>query len=125
MDDKELYQKYINGDNKAFELLINKYKTNLLFFINGFVNNLDNAEDIFQDVILYIVEHKETYDFNYSFKSYLYMIAKSRAINYINREQKIEELDINVRIESADLEEKVFSKILRYRHLKMWLISRR
>jgi RNA polymerase sigma-70 factor (ECF subfamily) len=111
MDDKELYQKYINGDNKAFELLINKYKTNLLFFINGFVNNLDNAEDIFQDVILYIVEHKETYDFNYSFKSYLYMIAKSRAINYINREQKIEELDINVRIESADLEEKVFSKI--------------
>ena len=54
--------------------------------------------------------NKEQYDFKYSFKTYLYMIAKCRAINYINREKRaISGLNYeNLYIEDNDLEEIVY-----------------
>ena len=89
MTDKKLYQKYLNGDNKAFEELVTKYKDNIIYFISRYTKNTEIAEDISQDVFVYILLNKEQYDFKYSFKTYLYMIAKCRAINYIKREKKL------------------------------------
>ena len=91
-EEKILYKKFLNGDEKAFNNIIEKNKKNLVYFISRYVKNLEVAEDIFQDVILYILENKEKYDFNYSLITYMYMIAKSRAINYINQNERIVEI---------------------------------
>ena len=40
---------------------------------------------------------KESYKFEYSLKTYLYTIAKSKALNYIKREKRIVELDENLK----------------------------
>ena len=93
MTDKELYQKYLKGDNNAFEKLVIKYKDNIIYFISRYTKNTEIAEDISQDVFVYILLNKEQYDFKYSFKTYLYMIAKCRAINYIKKEKKIIKID--------------------------------
>ena len=108
--DKELYKKYLNGDNKAFEQLVIKYKNQIIFFISGYTKDISIAEDISQDVFVYILLNKEQYDFKYSFKTYLYMIAKCRAINYLKREKRaISGLDYNnLYIEDNDLEEIVY-----------------
>lgn len=103
-EDKVLYEKFLQGNEEAFNKLVLKYKNNLIYFITRYVKSLDVAEDIFQDVILYILENKEKYDFKYSFKTYLYMIAKSRAINYIKKIDKEVELDDNIK-EKKMLEE--------------------
>lgn len=87
--DKELYKNYLNGDNKAFEQLVIKYKNQIIFFISGYTKDISIAEDISQDVFVYILLNKEKYDFQYSFKTYIFMIAKCRAINYIKREKKV------------------------------------
>ena len=87
--DKELYKKYLNGDNKAFEQLIIKYKNQIIFFISRYTKDISIAEDISQDVFVYILLNKKQYDFQYSFKTYIFMIAKCRAINYIKREKKV------------------------------------
>ena len=68
MTDKKLYQKYLNGDNKAFEELVTKYKDNIIYFISRYTKNTEIAEDISQDVFVYILLNKEQYDFKYSFK---------------------------------------------------------
>lgn len=107
-EDKILYEEFLKGNEFAFNKLIKKYRNNLLYFITRYVKNLEVAEDIFQDVILYILENKEKYDSNYSFKTYLYTIAKSRAINYIKRTGKFVELDDNIK-EGKILEEIVCS----------------
>ena len=86
-EDKKLYNKFLNGEKSALDLLISKYKNNVIYFISRYVKNVDIAEDIFQDVILYILENKENYKFNYSFKTYLYIIAKSKALNYIKKHE--------------------------------------
>ena len=107
--DKELYKKYLNGDNKAFEQLVIKYKNQIIFFISGYTKDISIAEDISQDVFVYILLNKEQYDFKYSFKTYLYMIAKCRAINYIKKEKKIIKIDYeNLYIEDNNLEEIVY-----------------
>ncbi len=111
MEDKELYRNFLNGDENALQEIIKKYKNNLIYFINKYVKNLDTAEDIFQDTIIYILEHKDSYNFNYSFKTYLYLIAKSRALDYLKHEKFIEQIDDGKEFKDEhSLEEKVFAK---------------
>ena len=107
--DKELYKNYLNGDNKAFEQLVIKYKNQIIFFISRYTKDISIAEDISQDVFVYILLNKEKYDFQYSFKTYIFMIAKCRAINYIKKEKKIIKIDYeNLYIEDNNLEEIVY-----------------
>ena len=87
--DKELYQEFLKGNNSSFEKLVIRHKNKLIYFITNYVKNVDTAEDITQDVFVYILIHKTNYDFKYSLKTYLYTIAKSKALNYIKREKKI------------------------------------
>lgn len=102
--DKELYKKYLNGDNKAFEELVIKYKNQIIFFIAGYTKDISIAEDISQDVFVYILLNKEQYDFQYSFRTYIFMIAKCRAINYIKRKKKVVSLKEVENITEADKE---------------------
>ncbi len=105
-EDKVLYKEFLDGNKKSFEKIIEKYQNNLIYFILKFVKNIEVAEDILQDVILYILENKEKYNFNYSFKTYMYIIAKSKSLDYIKRQKNIECFDNNIDfIEGQILEE--------------------
>ena len=110
LTDKKLYKNYLNGDNKAFESLVLKYKEQIIYFISTYTKNTQIAEDISQDVFVYILLNKEQYDFKYTFKTYLYMIAKCRAINYIKKEKRVTNIlqYENLCIEDNNLEEIVF-----------------
>ena len=89
-EDKILYKEFLDGNMEAFEKLTTKYKTNLTYFIYKYVKNEEIAEDIYQDIIIYLLSKKEIYNFKYSFKTFLYIIAKSRALNYIREQNKYE-----------------------------------
>lgn len=110
--DKELYKQYLQGNKKAFEKLVIKHKNNIIYFISRYTKNIQIAEDISQDVFVYLLVNKNQYDFQYSFKTYLYMIAKCRAINYLKREKRI--ININdyedMYIEDNKLEEEIFKE---------------
>ena len=101
-EDKTQYTKFLQGDNKALEELMKKYQNNLIFFITRYVKSRETAQDIFQEVVIYLLEHKETYNLQYSFKTYLYTIAKHRTLNYLkkqkqeNQMQNYEEYEENI-----------------------------
>ncbi len=107
--DKELYGEFLNGNEDAFRQIILKHKNNLIYFITKYVKNIDIAEDLSQDVFVYILMNKNKYNPQYSLKTYLYTIAKSRAINYIKREKKIIKIEEyeNLYVEDNELEELV------------------
>lgn len=109
--DKDLYNEFLNGNNEAFNELISKYQHNLLYFIMRYIKSKEAAEDILQDVIVYILEKKENYNFEYSFKTYLYMIAKSRAINYIKKQNRCINYNEykNLYEDIEDVEDKIFT----------------
>ena len=89
--DIKLYNEYLNGDIKAFEALYIKYKDKIKYFIYNIVKDYEKAEDITQEVFIYVLKNKVRNES--SFKYYIYMIAKSRAINYLNVKNRRNEIN--------------------------------
>ena len=109
-EDKELYKKFLEGEKDALNDLIIKYRTEIIYFIQNFISDYHLAEDVSQEVFVYLLQHKDVYNFQYSFKTYLYTIAKSRAINSIKSRKRIEFIDDNqdkIFAEIKDVEEEV------------------
>ncbi len=89
--DIKLYNEYLNGNKEAFEFLYNKYKDKIQYFIFNIVKDCQKAEDITQEVFIYILQNKMRE--NCSFKYYIYLVARSRAYNYINMIKRRTEID--------------------------------
>ena len=89
--DIKLYNEYLDGEKGAFELLYNKYKDKIQYFVYNIVKDYQKAEDITQDVFVYIMQNK--IKDGYSFKYYIYLVAKSRAYNQINMEKRRTEIN--------------------------------
>ena len=89
--DMKLYNEYLNGQKDAFEILYNKYKEKIKYFVFNIVKDYQKAEDITQEVFIYIIKNKMQE--KYSFKYYIFLIAKCRAYNYINMENRKKEIN--------------------------------
>ena len=90
-NDGLLYIRFLtSGDQKALEVLFNKYRESLVLFIYGFIRNIDIAEELMMDTFAVLVSgvarYKETE--NALFKTWLFAIAKNQAFLYL-RKQKI------------------------------------
>lgn len=88
--DRKLYNDYLNGKKEALEFLYNKYKRRIEYFVFNIVKDYQKAEDITQETFIYVMQNKIKE--NISFKYYIYMVAKSRAINHINIEKRRTEI---------------------------------
>ena len=76
------YRRYLDGDETAFEQIIKDYRETLTLFISEIVRDYHAAEDIAIDVFAELaVNHR--YNFKVTLKTYLYMLGRSRAIDYI------------------------------------------
>ena len=86
--DAEVYRRFLDGDETAFEEIINEYRNGLIFFINRYINDIGLAEDVSIDVFTELYIHKSRYNFNSSLKTYLYMIGRSRALNVLRHRRR-------------------------------------
>ena len=110
--DEALYKHFLLGNKDAFNELIIRYRKLLTNFIMYYIKNSDIAEDIAQDSFLYMIINKKEYDFKYSFKTYLYTIAKSRTLNYLKKEKKkvyLNDIDFDNTVAEIDVEDEVIS----------------
>ena len=109
------YRRFLDGDEAAFEDIVELYYKNLVFFINRYVKNTVTAEDIAMDTFTELIVHPKRYNFKVSLKTYLFMIGRSKALNYIKRMRiiKFEEIDEQISDDSICLEEKFLSTNLK------------
>lgn len=84
------YRLFIEGDEEAFDEIMREYFDGLIFFINHYVKDIYAAEDIAIDVFAYVAANRKAYNFKVSLKTYLFMIGRSRALNYIKHRKRIE-----------------------------------
>lgn len=110
--DVVLYNSFLKGDNEAFDEIINRYRKNLILFINKYVHDLEISEDLAQDTFVYVLINRKEYDFKYSLKTYLYTIAKCRASNYIRNQKRIVKFD-EAYIKNEEEPEQVEDNLLR------------
>lgn len=83
------YRRYLDGDEEAFREIVEEFFDSLVFFINRYVHDPAAAEDIALDVFTYLVVHKHRYHFRVSLKTYLFMLGRSRALDYIKHRSKL------------------------------------
>ena len=116
-EDRKLYQEFLNGNKTSFDKIKDKYIDRMIYFIYGFVRKIEIAEDLAQDVFVYILVNKNNYNFDYSLNTYLYMIAKFRAFNYLKsikhkKEISLEEYqDLETNDEIIEIEDIIFNNI--------------
>lgn len=99
ISDNLLYSSFLKGDILSFEKLVIRHRHSLIYFIMQYVKSYQIAEDIAQEVFAYIYINPERYSSDYVFKTFLFMLAKRRAIDFIRKESRIQ----SIQLEEADL----------------------
>ncbi|MBQ7345704.1 MAG: RNA polymerase sigma factor [Oscillospiraceae bacterium] len=112
MDDgASSYRRFLDGEEAAFDEIMESLFYSVVIFVDRFVRDIHAAEDIAIDVMSELVVHRHRYDFKVSLKTYLLMMARSRALDYIRRRRIIRFVGLDQAQEIPDgeaLEERVF-----------------
>ena len=82
------YRRFLDGDEAAFDELMQTLFHPLVFFINRYVRDLHAAEDLAIDVFSDLIVHRRRYNFRVSLKTYLFMLGRSRALDHLRRQRK-------------------------------------
>ncbi|MBO4563445.1 MAG: sigma-70 family RNA polymerase sigma factor [Clostridia bacterium] len=107
------YRRFLDGDENAFDEIVDSLFYNLVFFVNGYVHDIYAAEDIAMDAFSDLLANKKRYNFKVSLKTYVFMIGKSKALNYIKHNKILSIVDFSevsaVTDDSEQLEEIVLA----------------
>ena len=83
------YRRYLDGDESAFDEIVKGLFDHLVFFINRYVQDFAAAEDIAIDTFTELIVHKNRFNFKVTLKTYLFMMGRSRALNYLRRRSRV------------------------------------
>ena len=83
------YRRFLDGDEHAIDEIMEELFFPLVFFINRYVQDVPAAEDLAMDAVSELFVHPHRYNFKTSLKTYLFMLGKSRALNYCKRRRII------------------------------------
>ncbi len=89
----ESYRKFLAGDKRGLVEIMELYSDSLVSFINGFVHNESTAEDLMQDTYLELIIKKSSFMGESQFKTWLFKIARNKAIDYIRKHKRIIPVD--------------------------------
>jgi RNA polymerase sigma-70 factor (ECF subfamily) len=82
------YQRYLSGDDSGLEELVLMYNDSLIFYINGFINNVSVSEDVAADTFVELITKKNRFTNKYLFKTWLFRIARNNAIDYLRKQSR-------------------------------------
>ena len=89
------YRRFLEGDESAFDDIMKELFFGLVFFVNRYVRDVYAAEDIAMDVFAELIANPRRYNFKVSLKTYLFMLGKSRALDYIKRRRIIDFVELS------------------------------
>lgn len=107
MTDEELALSYINGDAKAFDMLLERNKSRLFSYILFVVRNRDVAEDIFQDTFMKVIVRLNEGDYSPSgkFGAWIMRIAHNIIMDYYRSQQYDLTVDVDEDNDMAKVED--------------------
>ena len=94
-EDAALVQNYINGNERALELLIKRHKLRIFNFIYSKVFNRDTAEDIFQETFIKVIKtlKRGLYNEEGKFLPWVMRIAHNLVIDFFRKNNRIPTFD--------------------------------
>lgn len=80
--DEEVYRRYLDGEEKAVDILIKKYGDALTLYIDGYVKDIHEAEDLMIEAFAQLFAKERPIREGGSFKAYLYKTARNLTIRH-------------------------------------------
>ncbi|MGD1005711.1 MAG: RNA polymerase sigma factor [Ignavibacteriaceae bacterium] len=77
-----------NGERSAFEKLVYRYDKNVLGIAHSFINNNEDAKDIYQEVFLRVFKGIKKFEFRSEFSTWLYRITTNVCLTYRSQKKK-------------------------------------
>lgn len=82
-DDILLLKLIRDGDEHAFKYLFDSYFVPLCRYINIYLDNFGETEELALDLFTHLWEHREKIEITVSFKAYLFQAAHNRCLNVL------------------------------------------
>jgi RNA polymerase sigma-70 factor, ECF subfamily len=88
MQEFELIQSILKGNQQDFKLLIKKYEANVFRTAIGFLHNKQDAEDITQEVFIKVYQSLSSFNGKAAFSTWLYRITVNTSLNYLRKKKR-------------------------------------
>jgi len=88
LDDGQVVQAFLEGNDRAFDELVSRYQVRLLNFIYRTVGDRERAEDLVQEVFIRIYRHLHRFDQSKKFSTWAYTIASNLAKNELRNRSR-------------------------------------
>ena len=85
ISDETAYRRYLAGDEKAAELLVERYGDALTLYINGYLRDVHEAEDLMIEAFARIFARERPIAGEGAFGAYLYRTARHLALRHSGR----------------------------------------
>lgn len=86
--DAALMVRFRNGEEEAFDALVEKFKGPVFNFICRQIGNMNEAEDIAQNVFIQVAKSAPRYEASAKFTTWLFTIARNLCLNEFRRRQR-------------------------------------
>lgn len=94
-DDHELIAAVRDGDDRAFEMLFERYQARIAGYVRSMVRDHGRAEDITQDVFISALRRIRANDREIAFKPWIFEIAKNACIDAFRRGRNTHEVSFD------------------------------
>lgn len=96
MTDEELAMSYVSGNNKAFDLLLERNQSRLFSYILFIVHDRSMAEDLFQETFVKIISklHEGKYSSSGKFVSWMLRIAHNAVMDWYRRQKNEKTMEV-------------------------------
>ncbi|MDZ7860258.1 MAG: sigma-70 family RNA polymerase sigma factor [Candidatus Krumholzibacteriota bacterium] len=101
-EDIKLINRCLEGDEKSFEILLNKYKGPVFSICLRMVNNRDDAEDLSQDLFIRVFNMLDRYNPAFPFSSWIYRITSNLCIDFLRKKKRNRLLSTDQPIKGKD-----------------------
>ena len=108
--DSELIKKAKNGNQGAFNILMNKYYPRVYASIFSFIKSKEDSEDLSQQTFIKVWEQLDTFRGDSAFFTWVYRIAINLAKNFVTS-SGFKKQKINTSIEDAEIDISSFDDI--------------
>ena len=99
--DVELVQQAINGNQRAYAELLDRYRDAIYYMLLKMVNNAADADDLTIEAFGKAFKNIRQYTANFAFSTWLFKIASNNAIDFM-RKKKLNNVSIDETLRTTD-----------------------
>ena len=88
--DEKVYDRFLaEHDEKDLKILLERHRDSLMFFLYGYVHNMEDAEELMMDSFAELAAGRTFFSGRSSFRTWLFAVAKNKARMHLRKRKPI------------------------------------